>query len=429
MPTGREIREAVGMRRRWVVVGVTTADGAAGQVVDTVRFQMDPYSTQTYQGDFIRFTSGSLAGKVARVVRLDPTTGTFYISPQLTVPAGTRYEVWEYFINPDDVDRARDEALTTLCSTWRPQPITLVPDGDLMEPTVASWSVQDASLAKVTPSGPFRFGDKALRVTNTAANGRAISAAFPARRAQRLFVYVPVRPVQGTARVRFLDGSGQELALTGMGARDVSGDGSVSAIWGWSQVPSDGTVALHLIGLEPNAIIEWGPINCHIVLQTRLVLPDRIRSRKRVAPGFSLLPITFQVQYVGNPQMAYGVHMERRQAGTNVELIFQPALGPDRPYFYYERSFYSRLQNDYVQESDRATGDAATTTCPLEYAVAGTTFILAGMKMLENPEDRVWLAAQQEAARLLNIYEREFGAEPRFVEEEPNFYAVPQAMI
>lgn len=435
MPTGKEVRQYVGINYQLAFPGTTTdaATSASAPIdflIDKVRLQMTPHPVQFMQGQYIRFTSGTIAGHQARIVRLDPSTGTLVFSPGWSggnsIASGVEYEIWQKDIVPDDVDRFRDYALVRTCSTWQLRPVTLIPDGDLMKTDTSDFTPANATLSKVvTPSPPFTFSHRYLQVDVTLAGGSVTTSGIPALSGQTVYIEVPVKRITGTGTVT-LSGS---TAITG-GVTSVNHNLPVS-LNGVVSPSTNTTLTFQLASSAASTSFLVGPIACHYIGQQRITLPARITTRKRAAPGFAVItsggssdPFT----YVQRPLFQYDVTMDRYQVGTNVELRFYPWLMA-RPYYYFERSYFEALQTNYFTAAGRSTGDAAVTTCPIEYIGAATAFLLAQTMRARNPQDPEWQTLLEMAQREMVFWEREFGPEPRLVQEEGSSEAVPTVEV
>jgi nicotinamide riboside kinase len=128
---------------------------------------------------------------------------------------------------------------------------------------------------------------------------------------------------------------------------------------------------------------------------------------------------------------------EDRQEQKNVRKIWNNDIGyfqwsgetwmADRPYYYEERVFYSTLSSAYLTAANRATGDAATTLCPLDYAAAATAKLVAEYYALRYPHElEFWQTVLIVAQERFDKYERKYGPEAKVTatreRDLPRFY-------
>lgn len=130
MPAGQAIREELW---RWGLIELlgTNSGTETDYIIDATRLKSDSLSGSAYDDCYIRCTksdNGAPDGEQVKVDYLDTANGYLYITPVFSaaLDATSTYEVWKAGIDPDDVDRARDEALTRLCSMWYMHPVSEV---------------------------------------------------------------------------------------------------------------------------------------------------------------------------------------------------------------------------------------------------------------------------------------------------------------
>ncbi|KKL11155.1 hypothetical protein LCGC14_2548660, partial [marine sediment metagenome] len=120
-----------------------------------------------------------------------------------------------------------------------------------------------------------------------------------------------------------------------------------------------------------------------------------------------------------------------QQINDKVAVRFQEGSGMlDRPYFYEARTYYDALSAGYLTIAQRVTGDAATTDCPTDYAVAGMVKKLALAYRMKQPYDiEFWNNLLGQAQVVLNRQEREHGPLPKAHKERGRDIVVPQFRI
>jgi len=181
--TGKQIRQGLVEYGDWVFlgtqVGVTGASTTA--IPDAERLKGLNLPSTMFDNCIVRIASGLLAGETSNVDYLDNVNGILYLTPALTGTLATNdeYEIWLRGIDPDIVDRLRDDCLQKFCSQWRVVPLTVVPNGDMEKQgnrvDVAIVSSTDASpIAMTTATHGLQTGDEVFisgHLVNTNANG------------------------------------------------------------------------------------------------------------------------------------------------------------------------------------------------------------------------------------------------------------------
>ena len=435
--TGQAIREEL---VRWDIIrllGTATAtSGGADRIRDTVRLSSAALPSTMYEDCWVRATSSDRDGEISKVNYLDPDNGDLYVSPSFTgtFTSTSTYEIYRPGILPDDVDRARDEALTSICSQWAVQPLTELANGD-MEDAVSSanWVGTSSTLAMQNNIGPPQeVWRNVLRVTNSGANGRAASASLYGRVGQSFYVYVPVSVRSGTATLIVRDvTNGANITLSGT---------TTSTGRGWTgievtgQVPTSGAeIAVWLTGDEATAVVDWGPVHFHWQGQRRIALPTRIESPEHIGRVYYLLDYAAQGSNDrwGLEDRVDVPSVTRESVLDGVVLQF-PSDHAIRnlPYFYQERVFYDALNAAYMTAAQRVTGDAATTLCPIDYAAAATVKVLAGWYMSKHQGDEeFWMSKLGEASSALNKMEERYGPPQMPVRTRERTISIPYLKV
>ena len=387
-----------------------------------------------YEDCWVRITSGTRDGEISKVNYLDQDNGDLYVSPSFTgtVPTST-YEIYRPGVLPDDVDRARDEALTSLCSQWAIQPITELLNGDWEDALGSTWSATDSALAIQNNIGPPQeVWRNVLRVTNSGANGRAASTSLYGRISQSFYVYVPVSVRSGTATLIVRDVTGStNISLSGT---------STSTGRGWTgievtgQVPTGGgEIQVWLRGDEATAVIDWGPIHFHWQGQRRIALPTRIETPEHIGRVYYLQDYaTRGSNDEWGSEDRVDVPAVTREYVLDAPILQFTTDHPLRnlPYFYQERVFYDALNTAYFAVADRTVGDAATTLCPIDYGAAATVRVLAEWYLSKHQGDEeFWMSKLGEAESVFNRMEQRYGPKPMPIRTRERTVIIPHLRV
>ena len=129
----------------------------------------------------------------------DPASGSLTVNRPfpLSVDAASRYDLLR-LASPEQIQQAVND---TLARCWHGvmTPVTLMPDGDMEADRVDSWKAHGAAVSKTSAGQDSLAGAQALRVANTASDGRAVSQRLAALEGQRHLLEVWVAPGGGTA--------------------------------------------------------------------------------------------------------------------------------------------------------------------------------------------------------------------------------------
>lgn len=442
MPTGLTIRQEL---LKWGIItflGTISEDSVASDYIrDSLRLAGRSIDYDSLKGSAIRLidtqaTPGAPGGEVAHIDGIEPASGTVWVSPALTANPGEaagatiNYEIYRPGIEPDDVDRARDDALTDMCSQWYLHPISIFPNSayvDTLEAT--NWeALGGGSIAKQTMIFPYEFSRDSLLGTNAATNEGAESASVYVQPSKRFYAWIPVSAQTGTAEVVVYDKtSGAEISLNG----DATSVGR-----GWTAIEVTGTIpsdcyeiTVRLQGQESNAVVEWGPLCFHWQDQRVIGLPARVLTTDSVGPvSYYVNPTTAsQPQDWNEEDMQEWPGVRVEQTSDNVKLRFTHPLG-EFPYFYLERTFFSALNTGgYFTAANRRTGDVATTLCPTDYVVPNMVHLLA--LQYRNLDPDFWDGVLARANYLIGVRERQYGPTPRPRIERAREFRVPNLRI
>ncbi len=453
--TGQAIREEL---TKWGLVSLfeaTDTGGGADRIRDTVRLKSILFPSTMFDGTTVRITGGSTAeGEQSSVDYLDATNGDLYISPVTTAAVGASdsFEIWRRGINPDDVDRAIDEALTKLCSSWALMPVSQLPNGDFEEALSGNnlWddggSGGTVALTTNATSGinfPNEFVRNTLLVTAASADDFAESPSIFVQPGWQYYVYVPASARGGTAELIFYNVTGSVEVVADTGT-------VTSTLRGWTGLEATFTVpaacqevTIRLNQVTTGEIAEFGPVYMHLIGQRRIHLPERVISKEHVGPLYQLsnMVVGTASPFFAEETKTVVTRVNAERVGDGVILRLDKEM-QTQPYAYLERRFFTTLwsgghlgqegaaASGSEQSTNRETGDAATTECPLDYVAAATVRLLAEQYAYKQPEEReFWAALHQRAQYELDIREREYGPDPKPRQEHERRIVVPQLPV
>ncbi|KKN82260.1 hypothetical protein LCGC14_0310730 [marine sediment metagenome] len=436
MPSGQTIREELVRYGLIELLGTATsvAGAAAAFLVDTTRLQSNSLSASAFDDCYVRISggdgTGDTDGEQVKVDYLDTTLGRLYVTPSFsgTDDSATTYEIWKEGIDPDDVDRARDEALTRLCSVWSMHPVSIVPNAGYVDAVGASnWTaIGGATIAIQTLSFPYEFATNTILGTNAAGNEGATSPSIYVQPNQFFYIYVPVSVRTGTAELVVRDvTNGADISLGGTATATLRG---WTGIEGTFTIPAAcGEINVQLRGQESNAVVEWGPVYFHGQDMKMIQVPARVLSRQHVGPVYfmSNIPIVGGQIHWGEETLEERMGIRRQQVGDAVRLLFEDLIG-QFPHSYLERDFYAALSTNYQTVAQRIVGDAATTLCPTDYVAPAMVRILAEQYMVKQPgQADFWQSVLQHALSDLASAERDYGPLPFPVQERARVIGIP----
>jgi hypothetical protein len=438
--TGQQIRQQLasilgGVMEIGQQVG---ASGSATTIVDAGNLKGRNLPSSMYDNAQVRVTSGMRAGETTYVDYLDPATGTLYLDPALTgaLADGDEYEVWMKGVDPDWVDRLRDDVLQFTVSTWRQNPVTIITDGDLEMPGVTHWNiVGSATRTKSLGGAPDVKSRWQLAIVHTTAASDFIdSDAIDCQPGEYYYFEAPVKAyVTATGAVATASMVPQDVTNTA--AITVGGQRTTHAGRGWGRLGILFTIPtgcyqfkLRFKSDTAASTTVWGGMCLMNVRATEITLPDRIRTKRRVGKTFLTTQVRNSAQVVNNTRMKLPEYhnVERNQIGSNVVLFFYPQFGQQVVY-YYERGYFARLSAAYVTPAQRLVGDAATTDAPLEYA--GAALAEKVTKLMLDKFGADWQDDWARASAMLNYWEGEFGPEPQRVHESETPVSIPNLRV
>lgn len=447
--TGKAIRQLLASLIGGVCeIGAQAGSGATStSIVDTQNYQGRAIPASMFDNAVLRMTSGSLAGQTTYVDYVDGATGTIYLNPALGgTPADTdEFEIWMRGVDPDYVDRLRDDVLQFTTSVWYPNVITMIPDGDLMttangatQGDVSNWViVGSATRSKVLGASPDAKTRFTLSVVHPTASTDWIDSGNVACNADEIYwlevpvkAYVTATSAPATASLVPYDvTNGADIAIASSIVSTHTGKGWGKLSFSF-QIPSGcSEFKLRLKSNTNNSTTVWGMFACHKVNQSEITLPNRIRTKSRVGKTFLTTQIANASQYNNLFQfkMKEYKNVERTQLGSNVVLYFNAPLSYWNACYYYERVYFNRLQAGYTTATQRSGGDAAVTDCPLEYAAAALAEALCKRMLDRYGAD--WQDDWVRAASMLNYWEGEFGPEPQHVFQNTVPVNIPQLRV
>jgi hypothetical protein len=151
MATGQAIREELIYWGVLLLLGRSTAaSGGADRIRDIVRLKSTSLASSAFDDCYVRLSGGNANGDVARVDYLNTANGDLYVTPDFsaTPDIDTTYEIFRPGVDPDDVDRVRDRALTDICAQWFLHPISEVPNAAYVDNRTLG--ISSATLASPT---------------------------------------------------------------------------------------------------------------------------------------------------------------------------------------------------------------------------------------------------------------------------------------
>ena len=428
--TGQAIRQELQRYGLIRLIGQATAGaGGANRLRDVTRLLSGGLAATSFEDCYLRVygSAGNVDGEVVKVDYLDMDAGDLYVTPSFSAApdSSTTYEIWRRGIFPDDVDRLRDEALTSICSRWQLLPISHVTNAAYFI-DLTGWTATSATQARQGGTFPTEVWPASTLVTNSGVDGRSASTSIYALQpTDGFWLYVPVSVRAQTASVIVRDVTNSvNITLNGT---------STATRRGWTGLQVSGTipatcdeVQVWLGGASATMIAEFGPVFFQTQGARRVQL-ERPESRDFVGSIYRLTQYASETgDKWGEEYMEEVKGVRRRQVNDVVNLMFDERILDD-PYLYEERVFYEALSTTYLTAAGRVVGDAATTDCPLDYAGAATAKLVAERYLTDDPQfyGTVLAKAQERLAK----YERRFGPEPKAIQERDRVIWVPQLKV
>lgn len=377
--TGAQIRVAVGRQIRqdstndeYLKEVVTTSTSA---VVDTANLEgTSRYNSGSFRGWAVR---GQTSGVRSYGDVLTVATGSLSISPSATLTSSEPIELWHPDMpDPDEIDKARDRALSQLCTQWRMEPLTWLQDGDFEASGVTNWTGSNATATKTTPTTDVeRVGDQVLNVANSAGNGYA-GQTINVAASNTWFVFAVGRATTGTAVLTMQDlTNAASVSLAGLN-RSTWASPQWGIMTGTVTIPAGcQTMSVRLGGSGSGDVSQWAMVCLYPQDMANMPLPSRISNSSWVGTFYTCNGTDEYAEAQFTPLLRQP--KVRQIGGGYVGVDFGYAAG-GRPLFYGEFANYAALQTAYNTTAGRQTGDAATTSCPLEYVKWATLYDLFG---------------------------------------------------
>ena len=414
----------------------TGASFDTGGLVGAIVRMGSSYATITsHTGTVLTFTGGWTGGTpalaayvvdyahVAKIDYIDSANGDIQIDPVTTdeVVANTPYEIW--YLWPDDVDTARDKALTTRCAPWRVKPLSKV--FEVADWSQAAWAAgvggeSNAAATVVTLDFPEEFAEESLLITNSGADGYCASPSFYVQPEQKYRVWgkVSVRAQTASIRVRDIT-NGADITLS-----FVTEDTTFTLRgWQWFEltftVPSGcEEIQLWPGGASASCIAEWAMVGVIPRHETMFSHESRVLSEHDLGHYYAFSLPSAPTSAVTWQKIN---DVNRRPAGDGVMAVFDSP--PDFPVFYSERHRYAALQSDYMTKADRTEGDMTSTDCNDDYLCWAT------IVELFEPRAATLTATEQavyrDAVKRLNAWDRRVGADPLIIPEHTTQGSIP----
>lgn len=407
--------------------------GTDGLVGAIVRMGGSYATITSHTATVLTFTAGWTGGTpalgayvvdyahVSKIDYIDPGDGDITIDPVTTdeVVASTPYELW--YLWPDDVDVARDKALTTRCAPWRVKPLSKLAE-------VADWSTAayatsaggetDSAGTVTTLAFPEELFTSSMLVTNSGAAGYLASPSLYVQPTQtyRVWGRVSARAETASIRVRRITATAADITLSGTSTFTLRG-------WQWFEVTFTvpdgcGEIQIWLGGASASCISEWAGVGILPQHETMLSHETRVLSEHDLGHYYTF---SLPTSATGSVSWAKINGVNRRPAGDGVMAVFDAP--PNCPVYYSERHRYAALQSDYMTKADRTEGDMTETDCNDDYLCWATI-----VELLE-PQLATLNAAMKglyaDAVRRLKDWDRRVGADPLIIAEFTSQGSIP----
>lgn len=237
MTTGQEIREEL---LNWGVIlllgRATTTAASTDRLRDVRRLKSTVLASSAFDNCYVRASGGNVDGEVVRVDYLNAANGDLYVSPDWSEApdTDTTYEVFRPGVDPDDVDRMRDRALTDICAQWYLHPLSEVPNANYIDNK--SIAISSATLADPTV------------ITTASAHGL---------------------PSSGTGLVRISGVTGEVPDINGVHLATQTGDSTFTIPINVSDAADSNTGTVDLLTVADN----WTLANSTVLLRGTLGFP------------------------------------------------------------------------------------------------------------------------------------------------------------
>ena len=264
MPTFNTLITELGKATGGYFTGTLTA-GTTSLLTDT---SIDGIGTtfrsaNALEGWWVRITSGVALGEVCQVTTYSPSAGT--MTPDRTLgnaPSTATYEVFQF--DRPEVNNGLglyiNMALQDIYypTVWFP---TLVPDGDMDASGTTNWgTLSGATVAKTTTAAQVFWGERALTVTSTGANGYVQSDNIPCRPSDTFYVEATCKPRTTNDDAIFRIWDVTNAAAIYSSATYARPDWGVLGATTISAPSGCENIAVRLIGVGSNDIIDWDSV-------------------------------------------------------------------------------------------------------------------------------------------------------------------------
>ena len=378
------LRQAVAQRVTRFAAG-TADSGSTVMLTDAEQLEDSGASAELWEGSWLHVHAGTNAGEIRRVTAYDPAGGSVTVNRAFpsAVDGTSQYELLR-LLSPDQVHQAIDDTLAR-CWYRTMAVVTLVPDGDMEDPTTGSWTPSGATLAKVAANQDPLAGTQALEVTNTGAHGYAASQRVATLEGQRYVLEASVAPGGATAELALRDATfGATLAsasATGVAWRPLQVACSIPS--GCDELE------VRLGGAEADAVTTWDnailiqpgrrqfPLPAWVTRRQQIV---EVWERRSDVPGADVMRAVDWWRVIASPTAAGSPFWLELDGGPSAGAVL--ALEALRPYA-------------------ALTDDASTTTVPSDWIVQGAMVEVYRRLKRDSPAGDVarYDALQQEAAR------------------------------
>ena len=401
MPTFNTLIRELGKELGGYFEGTSTA-AAASTITDTSTdgLQSSFLSNDKLRGYWLKITDGAAIGDV-RIVTYVASTGvlTADLAFSAIPTAASAYELYGFDV----------PALTTGLGLYINLALrdlkyptvyfpTLVPDGDMDANNTTNWATtSNATVAKTTMAANVFTGQRALTVTNSAANGYVQTDSMPCKAGDVFYVEATCKP-----RTSNDDANLQVWDVTNAAQITVSADYN-RPTWGvlhsrFVTAPTGcENIALRLRGVGANDIVDWD--NCIVVgaNQKTFLMPTSYAFEQEVW----IERMAVMDDAGSSNTRALDRYAPMRLRAWNVDASFTAA-----------NPFYVRVSEDgmgkplavhYKRVFDALVLGADTTPIPEEFVVAAAMVEAYKIRAaVDAPNAKLWLPLMNQAMLRFN---------------------------
>lgn len=269
-------------------IDTTTTTVAASEL------RSDDASTNKYDGAWFYVYSGTGVGDERRIAAYDPRKGTnygqlTYDRPGTDLDATSKCLVYNSALSPSALVRQINASLRRL-RRQRLLPFTLIEDGLMEDSGVSKWTATTATLSKITTAANIYEGAQALRVLNSAVDGRARSALIPVEPGSTYVVEAVCQIANSTgthtATLRVQDETGAASTAT---ATSTSRERTRLRIT-FSPLSGSYRISVRLEGSAADSDIYWDDVLLWRPTVKQLALPTDLERWDQVYNAFERLP-------------------------------------------------------------------------------------------------------------------------------------------